>query len=160
MYPPPTWDWLSNSQETAKQQLWKSLLFACIIQERNKSFPSVKSGDTSGFRKFYNFLLKCEVFSKSTAWNALESQETLCFLVSKLPGSLKDRWNKKVQVVRKSFGREPCLSDFASFVHEGTTLVMILFFQRMLYWSIFRLLKRNTIKIRNMKILSQNGEKW
>ena len=26
-------------------------------------------------------------------------------------------------MVRRSFGKEPCISDFASFVHEETTLV-------------------------------------
>ena len=88
-----------------------------------KALPSVKPGDASGFRKFYSFVLKCETFSKSTAWNALETPETLCILVSKLRGSLRDRWNRNVEVVRRSFGREPCLSDFASFVHEETTLV-------------------------------------
>ena len=88
-----------------------------------KAFPSVKYGDASGFRKFYSFVLKCEAFSRSTAWNALKTPETLCILVSKLPGSLRDRWNRKVLVVRGSFGREPYLSDFASFVHEETTLV-------------------------------------
>ena len=92
--------------------------------------PSVKPGDASGFRKFYSFVLTCETFSKSTAWNALETQETLSILVSKLPGSLRDRWNRKVQVVRRSFGREPCLSDFASFVHEETTLVNDLIFSK------------------------------
>ena len=88
-----------------------------------KAFPSVKPCDASGFRKFYSFVLKCEAFSKSTAWNALETPETLCILVSKLPRSLRDRWNRKVQVVRRSFGREPCLSDFASSVHDETTAV-------------------------------------
>ena len=88
-----------------------------------KALPSVKPGDASGFRKFYSFVLKCETFSKSAAWNGLETPGTLCILVPKLPGSLRDRWNRKVQVVRRSFGREPCLSDFASFVHEETTLV-------------------------------------
>ena len=88
-----------------------------------KTLSSVKPGDTSGFTKLHSFVLKCETFSKCTAWNALETPETLCILVSKLPRSLRDRWNRKVQVVRRSFGREPCLSDFASFVHEETTLV-------------------------------------
>ena len=32
---------------------------------------------------------------------------------------------------------------------------MTLLFQRMLYWSMFRLLKRNTIRIRNMEVLPQ-----
>ena len=56
-----------------------------------KALASVKPGDASGFRKFYSFVLTCETFSKSTAWNALETQETLSILVSKLPGSLRDR---------------------------------------------------------------------
>ena len=88
-----------------------------------KALPSVKPGDASGFRKFYSFVLKCETFSKTTAGNALETSEMLCILVSKLPGSLRDRWNRKVQVVRRSFRRKPCVSDFARFVHEETILV-------------------------------------
>ena len=36
---------------------------------------------------------------------------------------------------------------------------MTLFFQRMLYWSMFRL-DRNTIKKRNMELLPQKREKW
>ena len=69
-------------------------------------------------------MLKCETFSKSIAWNALETPEMLCILVSKLPRSLRDKWNRKVQMVRRSFGREPYLSDFVSFVHEEATLVI------------------------------------
>ena len=84
---------------------------------------SVKIGDASGFRNFYSFVLKRETSSKSAAWNALETPEKLCSLVLKLPGSLRDRCNRKVQVVWRSFGRELCLSDFASFVHEETNLV-------------------------------------
>ena len=61
-----------------------------------KALPFVKPGDASGFRKFFSFVLKCETFSKSTAWNTLETQETFCILISKLLGSLRDRWNRKV----------------------------------------------------------------
>ena len=56
-----------------------------------EALPSVKPGDASGFGKFYSFVLKCEKFSKNTAWNALETPEMLCILVLKLPGSLRDR---------------------------------------------------------------------
>ena len=42
-----------------------------------KALPSVRPGDASGFGKFYSFVLKCEAFSKSTAWNVLETPETL-----------------------------------------------------------------------------------
>ena len=68
-------------------------------------------------------MLKCETFSKCTCWNALETPETLCILVSKLPGRLRDSWNRKVQVVRRTLQREPCLADFSSFVFDETTLV-------------------------------------
>ena len=102
--------------------------FLAAYRKEIKALPSVKPGDASDFRKFYSFVLKCETFSKSIAWNALETPKTLCILVSKLPDSLRDRWNRKVQMVRRSFGREPCLSDFASFVHEETTLVIDSFF--------------------------------
>ena len=94
-----------------------------LYRKEIKALPSVKPADASSFRKFYSFVLNCETFSKSTVWNALESPGTLCVLVSKLPGSIRDRWNRKVQVVRINFGRKLCLSDFASFVHEETTLV-------------------------------------
>ena len=61
-------------------------------------------------------------------------------------GTERYRW------LEECFGREPCLSNFASFVHEETTLVNDLIFQRMLYWSMFRILKRNTIRKRNMEV--------
>ena len=48
----------------------------------------------------------------------------------KLPDSLRDRWSRKVQVVRGNFGRKPCLSDFASFLHGETTLVNDLIFSK------------------------------
>ena len=57
----------------------------------------VKPGNAMGFRKFHNFV-KCETFSTSTNCNSLETPESLCALVSKLPGGLRDRPNIKVQV--------------------------------------------------------------
>ena len=77
-----------------------------LYRKEIKALPFVKPADASGFRKFYSFVLKYETFSKSTVWNALESPETLCVLVSKLLGSIRDRWNRKVEVVRINFGRE------------------------------------------------------
>ena len=103
-----------------------------------KALPSVKPGDASGFRKFYSFVLKCETFSKSAAWNALETLERLCILVSMLSGSLRNRWNRKVQVVGRNIGREPCLSDFSCFVHE----------------------EKKHDKKRNIEVLPQKREKW
>ena len=145
--------------ETAKQQLWKSSLFACIMQERKKALPSVKSGDASGFRKFYSFVLKCETYSKSTAWNALGTPETLCILALKLPGSLRDIWNRKLQVVRRNCGREPYLSDFASFVHEEANLVNDPFFSKDTVLKYVETPEKKRDK-KNMEFLPQKEEKW
>ena len=51
-----------------------------LYKKQIKVLPSAKPGDTSGFRKFYSFLLKCEKFSKSTSWNSLEIQKRFPFL--------------------------------------------------------------------------------
>ena len=69
-----------------------------------------------------SFIISCGT-SKITNWNSLETPETLCVLVSKLPGGLKDRWNRTVQGTTRSYGRGPCLSDFSRFVKEETILV-------------------------------------
>ena len=111
-----------------------------------KALSSVKYSDASGFRKFHSFVLKCETFCKSTAWNSLETPEILCILVSKLSGNLRDRWNGKVQVVWRVFGREPFLSNFVSFGNEETTLVSDAIFSKDAVWSIFRRLKGNMKK--------------
>ena len=59
-----------------------------------------------------------------------ETPETLCFLVSKLPVGLRSRWNRKVHGIRRSYGREPCLTDFSGFLNEETVLVNDLIFSR------------------------------
>ena len=89
-----------------------------------KSLAPVKPGDAMSFKKLHNFVLKCETFSKSTNWNSLETPETLHVLVSKLLGGLRNGWNRTVQGIRRSYGREPCLSDFSGFVNKEK------------YWSI------------------------
>ena len=97
-------------------------LLACYRKEI-KLLALVKPVNAMGFRKFHNFALKCETFSKSTSWNSLEMPEILCVLVSKLTEGLRDRWNRTVQGIRGSYGREPCLSDFSGFVNEEIILV-------------------------------------
>ena len=88
-----------------------------------KDWPQVKFGDAKAFRKFFNFLLKCESVSDNQHWNALDTPEILCMLISKLPGVLMDRWNRKVQNIRRRESREPDLIDFVRFVEEETLLM-------------------------------------
>ena len=50
--------------------------------------------------------------------------------MSKLPGGLRDRWNRTVQGIRRSYGREQCLSDFSGFVKEEIIVVINPIFSR------------------------------
>ena len=84
----------------------------------------VKPDNAMGSRRFINLFLKCETFSKSTKWKELTgTPETLCVLVSKLPGCFRDRWNRMVQGIRRSYGSESCLADLYGFVNGKTILV-------------------------------------
>ena len=47
----------------------------------------------------------------------------LCTLISKVPMSVGDRWNRRVQSTRKNQLRKPDLADFIKFVDEETELV-------------------------------------
>ena len=88
-----------------------------------KELSPLKFGDAKGFRKFYNFLLKCESVSESQEWNTLDTLEMLCMLISKLPGGLMDRQNRTVQAIRRKQRREPDLQDLIQFVEEETILM-------------------------------------
>ena len=83
----------------------------------------MKFGDAKGFRKFYNFLVKCEGVAKEQLWNAINNPDILCMLVSKLPNGLIDRWNRTDYNIRQRQECEPSLSDLTEFVDQETTLV-------------------------------------
>ena len=87
-------------------------------QKEIKAWSPSKFGDAKSFRKFYNLLLKCESVSESQDWNALDTPEMLCMLISKLSGGLMDRWNRTEQAIRRKQGREPDLQDLIQFVEQ------------------------------------------
>ena len=88
-----------------------------------KEWPQIKVGDTAGFQKFYNFLLKCQSIIGGNKWNALDSPESICMLLSNLLGQLRDRWNREVYSIRAKHSREPELKDLINYVDKKTALV-------------------------------------
>ena len=88
-----------------------------------KEWPQIKVGDAAGFRKFHNFLLKCQSIIGGNKWNPLDSPESIRMLLSKLPGKLRDRWNKGVYSIREKHSREPELKDLINYVDKETALV-------------------------------------
>ena len=83
----------------------------------------MKFGDAKGFRKFHNFVVKCEGVLKEQLWNAINTPDILSMLVLNLCNGLIDRWNRTAYNIRKRQEFEPSLSDFIGFVDQETTLV-------------------------------------
>ena len=88
-----------------------------------KEWPQIKVGDAARFRKFYNFLLKCQTIICFDKWNALDSPKSIYMLLSKLPGQLRDRWNREVYSIGAKHSREAELKDLISYVDMETALV-------------------------------------
>ena len=88
-----------------------------------KEWPQIKVGDAAGFWKFYNFLLKCQSIVGSNKWNALDSPDLICMLLSKLPDQPRDRWNREVYSIRANHSRGPELNDLINYVDKETALV-------------------------------------
>ena len=82
----------------------------------------MKNGDSAGYRRSYNFLIKCESNITGQQWNYLDAPDILYALISKLPGNARDKWKRKVMMIRRFHGREPELSDIISFVDDKTLL--------------------------------------
>ena len=48
-----------------------------------KQWPQIKPGDAEAYRKFHNFLLKCENIKQLQTWNVLDTPEIICMLLQK-----------------------------------------------------------------------------
>ena len=88
-----------------------------------KQWPQIKFEDARAFQKFHTFLLNCRSMSFNQRWNALDSPDILCMLISKLPGGIMERWNRKVLNIRRCQVREPTLNDMTDFIGEETILM-------------------------------------
>ena len=97
--------------------------FIRLIDKKLKKWSQVKPGDTAVYRKFFNFLIKCESLADQTNWSVFNSPGLLCMFISKLPTSNGDNWNRKIQSIRKQHKREPDLADLIRFVDKETQLV-------------------------------------
>ena len=88
-----------------------------------KQWPQIKAGDADAYRKFTNFLVKCENIDHLQKWNVLNTPDIICMLLSKLPGSPRDKWSRKVLAIRRKVSREPEMADFIQFVNDETLIV-------------------------------------
>ena len=80
-------------------------------------------GDAVAYEKLQNFLIKCENVGHLQIWNVFNTPDIICMLLSKLPGSARDKWSRKALTIRQYQRREPELSDFIKFVDNETLIV-------------------------------------
>ena len=66
-----------------------------------KHEPQVNHGDVEGYRRFLNFLLKCQTITQMQTWNVLDTPEVICMLLSKLTSSTRDKWSRKMLGIRR-----------------------------------------------------------
>ena len=88
-----------------------------------KHWSQVKHGDADGYRRFLNFLLKCETITQMQTWNVLDTPEVMCMLLSKLPSGTRDKWSRKVLGIRRKLKRDPELADLIDFVSDENLIV-------------------------------------
>ena len=79
-----------------------------VYRQEIKEWSQLKPEDAAAYRKFFNCLIKWETLEDETNWNALNSPELLCTLISKLNTSENNgSWNRKAQSIPKQHKKEP-----------------------------------------------------
>ena len=84
------------------------------VQELKK----IKQADATSLRQLYSFLVK----SNHVIGKQFDTPENICLVLTKLPGNLRDRWNRFVYQVRKRHDREPTFNDLIEFIDKETIL--------------------------------------
>lgn len=86
--------------------------------------PAVKAGGTTGFRRFFNFLIKCNsLFAENKINTLINNSDVIRLLLSKFPTCLEDRWNRKVCKIGRSYEREGELVNLIEMVDQEVILV-------------------------------------
>ena len=81
-----------------------------------RDWPELQSNDSSAFRAFNQFLIKCKIYKNEQYLRELDAADTLRTLVLKLPLNLQDKWNRKVDGIRTRENRIADFGDFSEFI--------------------------------------------
>ena len=88
-----------------------------------KMWPQLTPADGAAFQKLHNFLIKCESATYGQTWNALDTPEMMCLVLSKVPGHTRERWNRSVMSIWSRYLRESDFADPIHFADDEATLV-------------------------------------
>ena len=105
-----------------------------------------------------NFLLKCENTTQMQKWNVLDTPEIMCMLLSKLPSVTRDKWSRRVLLIRRKQEKEPELADFLDFVNDENLIVNdLVFSKKAVEQYIYKKTKR---KITRYKLWRKSPIRW
>ena len=119
----PSYTGYTHAQGLLRQRYGDPHIVLTSYRKEVRNWPKLTFGDAKGFRLFFNFLVKCDGVAREQNWNAINTPDVICMLVSKLPNALIDRWNRIAYNIRKKHECEPNLSDLIEFIDQETTLV-------------------------------------
>ena len=102
----------------------------------------IKPGDTEAYRKFHNFLLKCENITQMQTWNVLGTLEIMWMLLSTFQSGTRDKWSSRVLPIRKKQVKELELADFIDFANDENLITQ---------YSLKRLWNRTLTRKRNQE---------
>ena len=91
-----------------------------------QDWKPMKQADSSSLRQLYTFLVK----SSHVVANHFDTPDNICIVLSKLPGNLRDRWNRNVYQIRTFQHREPLFKDLIDFIDKETILASDPLFSR------------------------------
>ena len=95
-----------------------------------KKWPFITLGDSAALKRFYSFLIKCQSITADITWNALHIPDTLYNLLAKLPGNMKDIWNRLAYNPRRHEDRDVEFADLENFTEKETILITDPIFSR------------------------------
>ena len=103
----PSYTGYSQGQGLPKKIFGDPHIVLASYRKEVRNWLKLKFGNGKGFRMLYNFLVKCDEVAKEHCWNAVNTPDILCMLVSKLPNGLIGRWNRTAYDICKSHEWEP-----------------------------------------------------
>ena len=112
-----------NPRSLLEQKYGNPHSIIAAYRKEIKAWPQLKPADGAAFQKLHNFLIKCESATYGQTWNALDTPEMMCLVLSKLLGHTRERWNRSVMSIQMRYSREPDFADLIHFIEGETTLV-------------------------------------
>ena len=110
-----------------------------IVEYRKKAkvWPIIRNGNTEGYQRFCNFLLKCGSITQSAHWNQLGTPDVICMLLAKLSDHTRDKWAIDVLRIRRRQLREPDLLHFIKLLEDETLLIKNPLFSKSVIYQYF-----------------------